>query len=364
MTGYRWRSLCAALLGLLATGLISAACPDLSRQIRITAVDLRNFPKVKLVISLTSLLGVASPASIPRVRVEEDGRMAIAPTMEPLHNERWPVYAVMALDRSGSMRGAPLKAARGAVEVYSGTMREGDRIGLVTFDTGIDRLLNLGPGGDAVSAALAKIRPGSDTAFLDALTNGVDMLRDTPPGGIRLLLAMTDGRDNRSRATASHVADRIREAGVLLCIVALGREPDLKRLQRLASGADGMILHAPSPRELSGLYARIGRMVHAQWRVTYLSSKELNNTWRRITVIVPRGRTEWRGERVYLAAEHSPMAGSGLRSIRKGQREMNHGNVKSASPGDSPAMVVALSLVLAVLAIALAVLLFKKRGRS
>lgn len=364
MTGYRRRGSCATWLCLLCAGLISAAYPAGSRQVRIAAVDLRDFPRIKLVISLTSALGAESPASIQDVRIEEDGRAATAPTVEPLDHERWPVYAVMVLDRSGSMRGAPLEAARRAVEVYAATMSQRDRIGLVTFDTGIDRLLDLGPGGEALSSALGGIRPGSDTAFLDALERGVEMLREVPPGGIRLLLALTDGKDNRSRTTASRVADRIRETGVLLCIVALGREPDRNRLARLAADADGFVLHAPAPRELSGLYARVGRMVHAQWSVTYRSPAELDNTWHRIAVIVPRGQAEWRGERVYLAAEHSSMAGSGLRSIRRGQLDMNGRNAHPASPGKPKALVLGLSLVLALLAIALAVLLYRKRERS
>jgi len=349
--------------GLLCAGLILGMSAGLSpRQVRITAMDLRDFPQVKLVISLTTALGQATPAPVNAVRIEENGMPVAGAEVTPLDTEQWPVYAVVAIDRSGSMQGEPLREARNAVRVYAETMAARDRTALVSFDTRIQQVLDFSAQAGEIISAMTGIQPGRNTAFLDALMQAIGALETTPPGVVRLLLALTDGKDNRSRCNEADVTAKARAAGVLLCLVGLGPDADMARLLRLAAAGGGLALHAPSPVELTGLFRRVAQMVHVQWGVAYRSPHELDNTWRKIMVAVPRGETEWIGERMYLAAEHAVMARSGLKAVRRGQRLQARQAAQRHPSEGSTVLVLGLSILLALLAVALAVVLVK-RGR-
>ena len=66
--------------------------------------------------------------------------------------ERAPIDAIVVIDRSGSMGGAPLEQVKAAVSALFRLIGADDRIGVVTFDNEVDVVLPLSKH-DPVSAA-------------------------------------------------------------------------------------------------------------------------------------------------------------------------------------------------------------------
>ena len=77
---------------------------------------------------------------------------------------RPPINVALVLDRSGSMSGAPLAAARAAAERFAAFLSPADRLAVVTFDDEVDVVFGPAPGGDpAALDAIARVVAGGST---------------------------------------------------------------------------------------------------------------------------------------------------------------------------------------------------------
>ncbi len=109
-----------------------------------------------------------------------------------------PVAFVAVIDRSGSMEGAPLAAAKNAVRGVVRNLRRGDLFGLVVFDTEAQVLVPLAAERDvaALNRIIDGIQAGSSTNLAGGWCLGRDLLADAPAASPRKLLLLTDGQLN------------------------------------------------------------------------------------------------------------------------------------------------------------------------
>src|SRR5215218_10404564 len=61
---------------------------------------------------------------------------------------RSPINVALVLDRSGSMSGAPLEAAKEAATRFASFLRHEDRLSVVVFDEQVNTIFGPGAGGD------------------------------------------------------------------------------------------------------------------------------------------------------------------------------------------------------------------------
>jgi Ca-activated chloride channel family protein len=157
------------------------------------------------------------------------------------------VYLVV--DVSGSMEGNKLNNAKRALLVFMEQI-QGDleRVGLITFSTGVNEVVpldELKQNRDTLNQTIDRLSAGGDTALLD----GVDLayarlqaMGDTER--INAIVVMTDGRENNSRATMGRLVSRIQnenESGVPVVIfcIGYGSDADVKVLTSLAESSGG-----------------------------------------------------------------------------------------------------------------------------
>lgn len=109
-----------------------------------------------------------------------------------------PVAFVAVIDRSGSMQGAPLAAAKNAVRGVVRNLRRGDFFGLVVFDTEAQVLVPLSAERDLAKLhrIIDGIQAGSSTNLSGGWCLGRDLLADAPAACPRKLLLLTDGQLN------------------------------------------------------------------------------------------------------------------------------------------------------------------------
>src|SRR6476620_2486002 len=77
---------------------------------------------------------------------------------------RAPINVALVLDRSGSMAGEPLEAAKDAARRFAGFLSPADRLAIVTFDDEVHTIFGPAAGGDSsAEEEIAQIRPGGST---------------------------------------------------------------------------------------------------------------------------------------------------------------------------------------------------------
>ncbi len=280
-------------------------------------INIERFPEINIYLTIADERGTPIKGlNLNNFKVQEDGTMVRVKGAFPLEKGDEPLSVVLAIDRSGSMRGQPIKDALKAAKDFIKEMRSIDRVGLVSFD---DQVTVIGrPYADKgpLIKAIDKIKVGKDTALNDAVMKSQQLL--SPFTGRRAVIVLTDGKENRSKATR---AETIKEAvglGIPVITVGLGKEVDVDALDAMADGTGGRPFYAQTSGELSALYQTIARQLINQYRVTLQSRKSLDNGWHRLRIELKIAKGKAQVERLYLATLKPVLPTGALEAYREG----------------------------------------------
>ncbi len=168
---------------------------------------------------------------------------------------------MLILDRSGSMGGAPLAAAKGAATQFVGLMQAGDAVGVGSYDDTAQLNYPLTPISDdtiktAAQSAVNAIFVGGNTSIGAGLVTGRDQLlgRGASEHAWAIVL-LSDGVEN-TPPSVDDVLPTITPTKIKLFTIGLGNvnEP---LMSRMAQETGGSYYYAPSPGDLSRIYNSI-----------------------------------------------------------------------------------------------------------
>ncbi len=163
---------------------------------------------------------------------------------EPTGTPRAPACVEVVLDRSGSMHGERIEAARSALLALVDRLDPRDAFGLVVFDDDVEVVVPAGPLTDkpAVRAVIAAVQPGSTTNLSGGLLRGVQEARRVAgPAGATLLL-VSDGLANEGvvdPAGLEAIAAGAQRGGVTVSTIGLGLGYSEEVLAAVARGGQG-----------------------------------------------------------------------------------------------------------------------------
>lgn len=183
-------------------------------------------------------------------------------------SESLPLDVVLAVDRSGSMEGPKIEAARSVGADFTAELDfRKARAATVLFASQAELTQVLTDDAAAVIRGVAQARAGGGTNIADALLAAGDELASprAQPDGRKAVVLLTDGKpdgglDPRGRALAQ--AAGLRAAGITVYAIGLGADVDSALLTELAGDAS-RYFQAPSAAELSGIYRLIARRLLA-----------------------------------------------------------------------------------------------------
>jgi Mg-chelatase subunit ChlD/DNA-binding beta-propeller fold protein YncE len=183
-------------------------------------------------------------------------------------SESLPLDVVLAVDRSGSMEGPKIEAARSVGADFAAELDfRKARAATVLFASQAELTQVLTDDAAAVIRGVSRARAGGGTNIADALLVAGEELAGprAQPDGRQAVVLLTDGKpdgglDPRGRAL-SQAAD-LRAAGVAVYAIGLGADVDSGLLTELA-GDPSRYFRAPSAAELSGIYRLIARRLLA-----------------------------------------------------------------------------------------------------
>jgi Ca-activated chloride channel family protein len=182
-----------------------------------------------------------------------------------------PKDLVLLLDRSGSMGGWKMVAARRAAARIVDTLTDGDRFAVLTFDHDVERPPSLDPGLVAATDRhryravehLAGVTARGGTELLAPLAEGLRLLTGGPvePARDRVLVLITDGQVGNEDQILRELSAGL--AGVRIHAVGIDRAVNAGFLGRLAVVGSGRCELVESEDRLDEAMQRIHRRIGA-----------------------------------------------------------------------------------------------------
>ena len=302
----RLRLLVAAFAVALPALLAGTAVADDAVTIR--SVELRDFPRVRLIVSMDE----QSAVSLRDVTVEENGVPVHVLSVDPLGSSGELVDAVLAIDVSNSMQGPELETALAAAQTFVDQVPSWLPVGLLSFadqpvvraPVTLDRAL--------VETAVATLGSTTvqGTALYEAVVTAASMF--DPAGDVQHnLILLTDGKNTQTTGDLEQAVQAAMAANVTVYTIALtGSDVDEETLRALAIRTGGQYASITTD-DLEAVYAGLARGLSQQFVVTYRSKAPLGAPVS-VTVGFPAGTATAR----FLA----PSLGTGQTQVQDGLR--------------------------------------------
>lgn len=161
-------------------------------------------------------------------------------------------------------------------------------------------------------AALRQYRAGGRTALHDAVVAALDHL-DRASHQKRVLVVLSDGKDNASRHTRDEMLDRVRRSDAIVYTVSNatrrnGLEADPRVLRRIAEASGGVAYFPDSDEDVIESFDEIAGNVRRGYLIGYVPRNAAHDgAFRRVTVRVRapgRARLTVRSREGYEAQAH------------------------------------------------------------
>lgn len=193
---------------------------------------------------------------------------------------RAPINLALVLDRSGSMAGAPLAAAKEAATRFASHLGAGDRLTVVAFDDTVETIYGPAPGGDpSVESAIARIRSGGSTNLSGGWLLARKLVQEGRVEGVNRVVLLTDGQANVGLAKPEQLlglAEGGAARGITTTCFGFGEHYDEDLLEAMALAGRGNYWYVEQDDqmarifevEIEGLVALAAQNVEIEVRLT------------------------------------------------------------------------------------------------
>jgi Ca-activated chloride channel homolog len=219
--------------------------------------------------------------------IVEDG---VPQTLESFHEAVSPLSIVLALDASGSMKGAVDAVKEGAKQFIS-ALRPQDRLSLVLFSDESTLVHDLTTKRESTLQAVDQYTIRGGTALNDALFDSLSRLKAVD--GRRAIVVLTDGRDENnagtgpgSRHSFAEVLEELRAVDATVYTIGLGSNVERRVLDQVAGESGGESFFPSVIGELADDYQRVIDHLRQRYVAAYTSSNSRRNgKWRNVEIL-------------------------------------------------------------------------------
>jgi len=209
--------------------------------------------------------------------------------VELFHEASQPLSLVLTLDASGSMKKREAEVIESA-RAFVSALRPEDALAVVLFSDTVSFAHDLSTNRDVSHDAIQKYQTRGGTALFDAVSESLQRLRDA--GGRRILVVMTDGRDENnpgtgpgSTRTLNDALKELKDSGATVFTIGLGTKIDASALQQLATVSGGLALFPQDVSQLRVEFQRVVEDLRRRYVVGFTSSHvEHDGAWREVRI--------------------------------------------------------------------------------
>jgi VWFA-related protein len=227
----------------------------------------------------------------PAFAVFED---RVPQTITSFHREDVPVAMGIVIDNSGSMREKRDKVNQGVLNLIRAS-NPSDETFVVNFtqDSYLDQ--DFTSDINLLQQALQKVSMQGSTALYDAIIASAVHLKNNHRVERKVLLVITDGRDNASQETLQQATRRLQQENgpTVYAIGLLGDELSQSgrdALQSLATTTGGAAFFPNSLDEVDEITRTVARDIHSQYTIGYKPTNPKQNAGYRAIEVAARAR--------------------------------------------------------------------------
>ena len=180
--------------------------------------------------------------------------------------------AILLIDASNSMKGAPIKNAMAASRAFLGERKKDLPVAIVVFGPEDSVLTDFTTDEAQLTEAVSKTPATSEgTHIYDALINAIDKAKDQGLERTTVVL-LSDGTDVGSDASRAEALQAAADANVRVISVGLSSpQYDPETLKSLANRTGGKYVETATPAELQPIFQEIGQQLSSEYELTYRS---------------------------------------------------------------------------------------------
>ena len=187
---------------------------------------------------------------------------------------RTPLSLAIVIDRSGSMSGEKLIAAKECTRELINRMHDDDEVSIVVYDTSVDVVLELMPVRSAraqLAACLSSFQTGGQTALHAGWLRGAEVLAPRSSGTrmCRVML-ISDGQANHGETNVDRICAQVSElarSGISTTTVGIGMGFNETLMTEMAIAGQGAALYGDRAEDLAEPFdAEISLLSRLAWR--------------------------------------------------------------------------------------------------
>jgi len=229
------------------------------------------------------MLGAAIVLTVPlraadaaEVKLEADLGRSVLPTTKPgnvylrlslktpaalRRDRRTPINAAIVIDRSGSMQGPRIAAAKEGARVALERLSADDIIALVAYNHNVDVLspaARLGRSHDRLERAIGRLTSSGTTALYDGVEEGGRQVEEfVSDENVSRVILLSDGLANVGPSSPYELARlgrRLASKGISVSTIGLGLDYNEDLMQELAAASDGNHVFVERPSDLAEVF--------------------------------------------------------------------------------------------------------------